>query len=187
MTDETPRDQITRMLSDAVTGEERTADLLPILYSELRAMAGQFMRFERGHHTLQATALVHEAFLRLVDNGCAPDAARGEFLAAAANTMRRILIDHARKIGAEKRGGGWERVTFAELVEGQDDDIDVLALNTALEKLDALDPRQGRIVEMRFFSGMTGQEIADQLQISRNTVVRELKMARAWLHRELER
>lgn len=180
------RDQITRILSDAATREKRTADLLPILYGELRAMAGQFMRFERGHHTLQATALVHEAFLRLVDNGCAPDAARGEFLAAAASAMRRILIDHARRVGAEKRGGGWERVTLAELF-GQDyDDIDVLALNAALEKLGVLDPRQARIVEMRFFSGMTGQEIADHLGISRNTVVRELKMARAWLHRELE-
>jgi len=180
-----PRDQITRILREGATSEKRTADLLPILYSELRAMAGQFMRFERGHHTLQATALVHEAFLRLVDNGCAPDAARGEFLAAAASTMRRILIDHARKVGAEKRGGGWERVTFAELF-GQEDDIDVLALNTALEKLGILDQRQASIVEMRFFSGMTGQEIADHLEISRNTVVRELKMARAWLHRELE-
>ena len=180
---ELPRDQITRILSSRAEG--RTAELLPVLYGELRAMAGQFMRTERGNHTLQATALVHEAFLRLVDNDCAPDAARAEFLAAAANTMRRILIDHARKVGADKRGGGCERVTLSGLAGEEDVDVDVLGLHGALEQLEAIDARQARIVEMRFFSGMTGQEIAHHLRISRNTVVRELRLARAWLHREL--
>lgn len=172
-----------------------TEELLEHTYGELRRIADRLMGGERAHHTLQPTALVHEAFLRLVDSSALGSIAGGpqgrlDYLGVAAVAMRRILIDHARGRTSEKRGGNWKRVTLMGL-DGDPagasagEDVDLLKLDAALEKLAKLDPRQAKIVELRFFSGMTGQEIAEHLGISRNTVVRELTTSRAWLMREV--
>jgi RNA polymerase sigma factor (TIGR02999 family) len=181
-----PSEDVTRLLAQIGAGEQPTAELMSALYTELRSIADGLMRGERGNHTLQPTALVNEAFLRLVDSEKIGTQGRLRFLDAAAVTMRRVLVDHARRVGAQKRGGGAERVSLEGLqTEERADDIDLIALETALEKLGALDPRQAKIVELRFFSGMSGQEIAEHTGVSRNTVVRELTMARAWLRGEL--
>lgn len=157
------------------------------LLIELRQLAGGFMGRERADHTLQPTALVNEAFLRLSKSRNLEGADRLGLLEAAAVAMRRILVEHARRKKAEKRGGAWERVTLMGIVEeaGSVDGVDLLALQEALSEFEALDPRAARIVELRFFGGMTGDEIAEHLSVSRNTVVRELTMARAWLKRAL--
>jgi len=167
-------------------GAEPQAELLARLYGELRSIADRLMSDERMHHTLQPTALVHEAFLR-IGEGERMD--RLTYLATAAQVMRRVLIDHARGRDARKRGGAWQRVTLQGLSEGSvpGEEVDVIRLDEALAELATLDARQARIVELRFFSGMTGQEIADHLDLSRNTVVRELTLSRAWLQRALSR
>jgi RNA polymerase sigma factor (TIGR02999 family) len=169
-------------------GEAGSAAVMERLYAELRRMAERLMRGERAHHTLQPTALVHEAFLRLADAQQAGQAGRLEFLQAAAVSMRRVLVDHARARNASKRGGGWERITLqgVALDDEGGGDVDLQRLDELLVELESLDPRQARIVELRFFGDMTGQEIADVLGVSRPTVVRELAMARAWLRRQLE-
>lgn len=166
-----------------VTGSE-DGDQMARLYTDLRTVANRLMSQERANHTLQPTALVHEAFLRI---GEGERLERLEYLAMAARVMRRVLIDHARSKNAEKRGGDWKRITLQGVGEdGQpEEELDVLLLDDSLARLAELDERQARIVELRFFSGMTGQEIADHMGISRNTVVRELTMARAWLHRAI--
>ena len=166
---------------DDVSGE-----LLQRVYSELHAVADRLMNGERVHHTLQPTALVHEAFLRI---GAGQEMDRLSYLAMAAQVMRRVLIDHARGRNAQKRGGAWSRVTLQGLREESPDseEVDVLRLDQALAELAELDPRQARIVELRFFSGMSGSEIAEHLGVSRNTVVRELTVSRAWLQRALSR
>ena len=163
---------------------ETSSELLSRIYGELRLVADRLMNNERDNHTLQPTALVHEAFLRL---GGGEQLDRLTYLATAAQVMRRVLIDHARGRNAEKRGGAWKRITLQGLPEEAPDggEIDVLQLDAALADLTELDPRQARIVELRFFSGMTGHEIAEHLGVSRNTVVRELAHSRAWLQRAL--
>lgn len=183
-----PQD-VDRILERVGAGELGTAALMASVYAELRAMADRMMGSERGQHTLQPTALVHEAFLRLADGAEVGEKSRLQYLGAAALAMRHILVDHARKRGAQKRGGTWKRITLQGLTEANTptDEIDLLQLNEALETLESLDPRQAKIVELRFFSGMTGQEIADHLGVSRDTVVRELTLSRAWLQRELSR
>ena len=160
---------------------------MDMLYAELRAMADRLMRRERGDHTLQPTALVHEAFLRLVDAEQVGERGQLHFLDAAAVTMRRVLVDHARRVGAAKRGGDRrDRVTLSA-VEGGDPDVDLLALHVALEEFAELDERQAKIVELRFFGGMSGEQIAEHLGTSRSTVVRELTLARAWLRRRISK
>jgi RNA polymerase sigma factor (TIGR02999 family) len=182
-----PRGPATELLSFIRDGSESLEALLPIVYSELRALAARHMAAERGNHTLQPTALVHEAFMRLV--GCDADVgdSRGHFLAIAGRAMRNLLVDHARSRGREKRGGRQPHVTLAGIVEDGGGDLEILDLHAALDKLAGLDERQAKIVEMSYFAGMTGDEIAAQLDIHRNTVVRELRMARAWLRNELTR
>ena len=182
-------DDMSWILERVDAGDASTEELLSRVYAELRSTAGRLMQRERMHHTLQPTALVHEAFVRLAESPSASSQDRLEFLAAAACAMRRVLVDHARGRGAEKRGGAWKRVTLQGIAEGDtaEDELDLVALHDALETLAELDPRQARIVELRFFSGMSGQEIADHLEVSRNTVVRELALARAWLQRERSR
>jgi RNA polymerase sigma factor (TIGR02999 family) len=155
------------------------------LYQELRSIAHRHMSSERGSHTLQTTALVHEAYLRLSPKFSWPS--RTEFLAGASHIMRQILIDHARARSQLKRGGNDLRITLDEMqiaVEWNDE-VDVIAIDGALSKLEQLDPRQGRIVEMRFFSGMSVEEVADVLDVAPKTVQRDWAMARAWLRREL--
>jgi RNA polymerase sigma-70 factor, ECF subfamily len=166
--------------------EQRT--IAPSLYRELRRLAARKMRFERGNHTLQPTALVNEAWLRLAD---APDSVwrdRSHFLALAAREMRHILVDHARAHCADKRGAGAIQVTLDDgLVATSRSPADVLAVDEALSNLSHLDPRQAEILELHFFAGMTYEEIAAALGISTRTVKRDSQMARAWIKSELSK
>ena len=184
---EASEDEIERLVGRLAEPQGSTAELGD-LYDELRALAAKLMRSERAAHTLQATALVHEAYVRLAGSRNLVGADRLRFLDAAAVAMRRVLVDHARKSKAAKRGGAWERVTLQGVVadEGEEEGIDLLALQESLAELEELDPRAAKIVELRFFAGLTGQEIATHLDVSRNTVVRELTHARAWLARRIE-
>ena len=160
--------------------------LLPIVYDELRRLAAAYLRRERPGQTLQPTALVHEAYLRLAKDRPERWQNRAHFCAIAAHSMRQILIEKARARGAIKRGGAQPRVTLDEgLVAGAERSIDLVALDEALDRLAALDPEQARLVELRFFGGLTIEETADAMQISPATVKRHWTVARAWLAREL--
>lgn len=182
----------TRLLNRASGGEVvAAADLLPLVYNELRALAEQFFRNEHADHTLQPTALVHEAYLRLVDSDAVEWRSRAQFFAIAAKAMRNILVDHARARGRRKRGGDWRQITL-DAVErdlgGAGDAsgaLDMLALNEAMYRLAALDDRKARLVELRFFAGLSSEDAASLLGVSRTTASEEWRMARAWLHKEL--
>ena len=161
--------------------------LLPLVYKELRRLAAGYLRREKPGQTLQPTALVHEAYLRLMKDRPDRWQNRAHFCAIAAHSMRQILIERARARGAVKRGGGGPRVTLDEaLLAGEDRSIDLLALDEALERLAALDPEQARLVELRFFGGLTVEETAEAMSISPATVKRHWTIAKAWLARELE-
>jgi RNA polymerase sigma-70 factor (ECF subfamily) len=164
-------------------------DLMPIVYADLRRVAAGYMRRESAGHGLQPTALVHEAYVRLVDQKQVKWRNRAHFFGVAAGLMRRILVDHARRRRAEKRGGDWERVTLAgdEAAANSRKEIDVLALHEALERLAGFDPQQERIVELRYFGGLTIDETAEVVGISAATVVREWTIAKAWLRADLSR
>lgn len=161
-------------------------ELLPLVYGELRRLAERFLEGERSDHTLQATALVHEAYLKLVDQQAARFEDRAHFFAIAAQAMRRILVDHARSQGRLKRGEGRRNLsldTQAEIAHGPG--VDMVALDDALQRLAELRPNSTRIVELRYFGGMTTDEIAAALGISARTVEREWRYARAWLYKDL--
>jgi RNA polymerase sigma-70 factor (ECF subfamily) len=180
---------VTRLLAGASSGDARArAALFEVLYRELRRLAEAAMRAERANHTLQPTALVHEAFLRLAgDHGHFES--RAHFLGVAASAMRRVLVDHARGRNAQKRGSGATRVTvddFDDLPQPHEE-VDLVALDDALTRLTTLDARQGRIVELRFFGGLSVEETAVVVGISERTVKREWQMSRAWLRREISR
>jgi RNA polymerase sigma-70 factor (ECF subfamily) len=161
--------------------------LLPLVYQELRRLAASYLRRERPGQTLQPTALVHEAYLRLMKDKPNRWQNRAHFCAIAAHSMRQILIERARARGALKRGGARPRVTLDEaLIAGGERSIDLVALDEALERLAALDPEQARLVELRFFGGLTVEETAEAMDISPATVKRHWTVARAWLSRELE-
>lgn len=166
-------------------------ELLPLVYDDLRRRARVYMRRERHEHTLQPTALVHEAYLKLVDQSRVSWRGRSHFFAVGARIMRRLLIDHARGRQRGKRGGGSKRVTLAEelapAVAGELSWEDLWGLNAALEKLAHLDERQARIVELRFFGGLKTAEVAQVLGVSRRTVAGDWAHAKAWLRRELTR
>ena len=180
---------VTRILRQMESGDPSAADqLLPLVYEELRKLAAARLSRESPGQTLQATALVHEAYLRLVAGGDARGwDSRGHFFAAAAEAMRRILVNRARDKRRLKRGGGQRRVDF-ELAEVplEAPDEDLVALDEALTSLAALDPRKGQVVELRFFGGLSNEEVAEALGISRATVQRDLRLAKAWLNRELK-
>ncbi|HSK63447.1 MAG TPA: sigma-70 family RNA polymerase sigma factor, partial [Pyrinomonadaceae bacterium] len=162
--------------------------LMPLVYSELRRLAGNYLRRERAEHTLQPTALVNEAYLKLVHQKNAKWQNRAHFFGISAQLMRRILVDHARQHQAVKRGGSAQQRISITSVEkfAQQPKVDLLALNEALDELSKMDPQQSRIVEMKFFGGLSIQEIAEVLSIGHATVERDWKMARAWLRRQLE-
>ena len=174
----------------AWSGGDREAlgRVLPQIYDELRALAAQHLRKERPGHTLQATALVNEAFLRLSGRERVHVEARVQFFAVAAQAMRRVLVDHARRRQADKRGGSETPVPLTEVAEAAltaSPLVDVLDVDEALTRLAALDERQARVVELKFFAGMEVEEIAAALDVSASTVQREWRMARAWLRHQL--
>lgn len=182
-----PREQVTRILIDW-SGGDRDAPLrlMPLVYEELRRIARSYLEQERSDHTLQATALVHEAYLRLVDQKTATWQNRAHFLGVAAHSMRRILVDYARSRRAEKRGGHLEKISFDGTVDFSDErTVDLVALDDALNDLANFDQRQSDIVEMTFFGGLTNEEIGEVLGISPSTIKREWRLARAWLRREI--
>jgi RNA polymerase sigma factor (TIGR02999 family) len=176
---------VTKLLIQAEQGDHAALDeILPLVYGELRRLANFHLSKERPDHTLQPTALVHEVYLRLVDQQHVNWKNRAQFFGLAAEMMRRILTNHARDRAAGKRGGKSERVSLSK-VPGSTEmkDIELIALDDALKQLSAMDPRKSRIVELKFFSGLTTEEIAEILQISIATVRREWAIARAWLYR----
>ena len=179
---------VTQLLIDHQAGDRNAADrLLSLLYHELRQIAGGCMRRERPGHTLQPTALVHEAYMRLLSDPDIEWESRGHFLGIAARAMRQILVNHAEKRNAQKRGGDWQRVHLDDLVdEYEQRAIDLVALNDALDHLAGIDDTQSRIVELRFFGGLSIEETAEALSLSPRTISREWQMARAWLRRRLD-
>jgi RNA polymerase sigma-70 factor (ECF subfamily) len=162
-------------------------NLLPLVYLELRRCAASYLRRERQDHTLQPTALVHETYLRLARQDRIAWQNRAQFFGVAAQMMRRILVDHARERHAAKRPGAALRVTLSDRIAAREPDCEILLLDEALQELTLLDPRQGQIVEMRYFAGMSEREVAEVLSISRSTVTREWQTARAWLYRRMTR
>jgi RNA polymerase sigma factor (TIGR02999 family) len=189
-----PRTEATAIVASlgGLTRRRVTAeDLMPLVYEELRRLARSYMARERREHTLQPTALVHEAYLQLVDQSRVNWQGRSHFRAVGARVMRRILIDHARRRGGLKRGGDRQRVTLGEaILRPPDSDVDLpelLAVNEALDKLAGLDERQARVVELRFFGGLTTAEIAEALGVSERTVQGDWAHGQAWLKRELSR
>ena len=181
--------RVTELLQAWGGGDQAAFDeLLPIVYDELRRLAGHYLRRERPNHTLQPTALVHEAYLRLVDQRQMQWQNRTHFFGAAAQVMRRILVDHARQHGAAKRGGAEQRVTLDEGVAfARERDVNLLALDDALNRLAEVDPQMSRLVELRFFGGLSIDDTAQVLGVSEATVTRQWRAAKAWLHRELSK
>jgi RNA polymerase sigma factor (TIGR02999 family) len=178
----------TQLLLAWGAGDRQALDLmLPLVYEELHRLAAHYLSRERPDHTLQPTALVHEAYLRLVNQHDVDWRNRAQFLGLAAGMMRRILVNHARDRAADKRGGGREQVSLS-LVDAPSGgpDVELIALEEALERLAALDQRKARVVELRFFGGLTMEEVAEVLEISRATVEREWSFARAWLYDAIE-
>ncbi len=162
-------------------------DLLPLVYDELRDLAEKYLRTERKNHTLQPTALVHEAFMRLVDQSRVNWQGRTHFFAVGAQAMRRILIDHARARGRGKRGGNWQRVALSDLQsEKKLEEVDAVTLHETLETLASLDKQQARIVELRFFGGLTVEEVANVLGVSKRKIEGDWTHAKAWLRNELD-
>ena len=186
MTDPSPG-QATQLLIDLSSGDTAALEkLTPLIYDELHRLAHRFLRRERGGHTLQTTALVNEAYLRLVDQRNLRWQNRAHFFAIAAQLMRRILIDYARRRQYAKRGGGAPHVSLDEAaVLSEERATDLIALDEALEGLASIDPQQSRVVELRFFGGLTIEETAEVLKLSHDMVKREWSTAKAWLYREM--
>ncbi len=176
-------EHITQTLIELTRGDEGAAErLMPLVYDKLRALAARYMRHERPDHTLQATALINEAYLRLFDQSLVNWQNKAHFVAVAAQMMRRILVDHARQRAAAKRGGNRQRVELDEPnLAGPTADVDLIALDDALEELKSLNPRQARVVELRFFGGLTVKDAAYALDIAERTANNDWEFARAWL------
>lgn len=180
--------ETTEILLRAARGSAADADqLFPLAYDELRAIAGRHLSRERADHTLQPTELVHEVYGRLVDATRLDWNDRAHFLALASRAMRHVLVDHARRRAADKRGGGWHKLTLDSVVDlaAEGGDEMILALGAALERLEAAQPEKARVVEMMFFAGLTQDECAAALGVSRRTIARYWEYGRAWLYREL--
>ena len=179
--------EVTQLLMDWSNGNQSALDkLMPLVDRELHRLAHHYMRRENAGHTLQTTALVNEAYLKLIDQKHVHWKNRAHFFALSAQLMRRILVDHARRRQYAKRGGGAQRISFDEaLVVSPQRGADLVALDEALSKLTSIDPRKGEVVELRFFGGLSVDETAEALQISPVTVMREWCMAKAWLYNSL--
>lgn len=178
---------VTQLLQNWSSGNRGAAEkVLPLVYQELRRIAARQLRRERDDHTLEATALVHEAYMRLQGQEGFQWPSRAHFFAFAAHLIRRVLVDHARNRNRSKRGGGWERVTLAEASDlSLSRSPDLLALDEALTSLESVDPRKAAVVELRFFAGLNLEETAAQLGVSPETVGREWRRAKAWLYSQL--
>lgn len=183
-----PPKDVTRLLVDWGNGDQAALDeLIPLVYDELRRMAGRYMRRESKGHTLQTSALVNEAYLRLVDQKSVQWQNRAHFFGVAAHLMRRILVDHARSRSRAKRGGGAQMVSLADQAVISKEVADVIALDDALKNLAEMDPRKSQIVEMKFFGGLTTEEVAEVLKVTSRTVEREWRKAKAWLNRAISK
>lgn len=182
--------ELTALLQQAGSGDPQAVDrFMQLVYGELRRLAGHYMRHERGDHTLQPTALVHEAYVRLFGRGSIDWQNHSHFVCTAARAMRQLLVDHARKRARVKRGGEFNQVTLNEsaiLISDEQPEV-LLALDESIARLAALDPRQAQIVEMLYFTGMTQAEAAKSLGLSEITVRREWRLARAWLQKEIRK
>jgi len=185
---DSPKD-VTQILLRWQQGDpEALNSLMPLVYDELRRLASGYLKREYGERTLQTTGLVHEAYLRLVDQADVDWKNRAHFFGVAAHLMRQILVDHARRRQAGKRGGGGLKISLNDRIGKRDArDLDLLALDEALDRLSAMDAQQARIVELRYFSGLNVEETAEALQVSPATVKREWHSARIWLYNELTR
>jgi RNA polymerase sigma factor (TIGR02999 family) len=180
--------EVTQLLVDWGNGDQSALEeLIPLVYDELRRLAGRYMGRESQGHTLQASALVNEAYLRLIDQKNVQWQNRAHFFGVAAQLMRRILVDHARSRLRAKRGGGAQMVSLAEQAAISNEVAEVIALDAALDKLADMDPRKSQIVEMKFFGGLTTEEAAEVLKVTSRTVEREWRKAKAWLNREITR
>lgn len=184
---ETSPSQVTQLLVSWGNGNQQSLEaLIPLVYDELRRQARRYLRRERPDHTLQSTALVHEAYVKLIDQRQATWHNRSQFFGVAAQLMRRILVDHARSRGAIKRGAGVTKLAIAEEVAALEmRNVDLISLDASLKQLEQMDPQQARIVELRFFSGLSIEDTADALGISTATVKRDWALAKAWLYREI--
>ena len=182
-----PQQVVTNLLVEWKQGNKAAMDLLtPLVYNELRRLAERYLRNERSAATLQPTALVHEAYLRLVAQSMPDWESRAHFFGVAAHLMRQILVDHARKYRSAKRGGGIEKMSIDEIVGlGADKPGDIIALDDALKALAEIDERKSKVIELRFFGGLSVEETAVALGLSAATIGREQRLAEAWLHREL--
>ena len=181
---------LTQMLKQWSDGNQSVLnELMPLVYDELRRQASRYLRRERAGHTLQTTALIHEAYLKLIDQKTVAWQNRSHFFAIAAQAMRRILVDYARERKREKRGGAAENLPIDEAfqIAAKEKGVDLIALDEALTRLAEFDERQARIVELRFFSGLDNDETAQVLGVSNATVRRDWNMAKAWLHRQLSK
>ena len=187
-TDDTASHRVTELLLSWRAGDEAAfAQLVPLVFDELRRLARRHMRTERSGHVLQTTALVNEAYVRLIDLSRVRWQDRAHFFAMSARLMRRVLFDHARSRQFVKRGGGARTIPFDEALVSVERNVDLVELDDALHRLADLDPRKGQVVEMRFFAGLSVEETAAALGVSQVTVMRDWRVARAWLFKELRR
>jgi RNA polymerase sigma factor (TIGR02999 family) len=183
-----PSQTLHKLLANWQAGDQKALEaLVPLVYNELHSLAHHYLRGERPDHTLQTTALINEAYVRLVEQGPFQTQSRAHFVALAATLMRQILVDYARSHRSAKRGNDCKVTFHDELAAVKNEDMDVLALDDALKQLAERDPQQSRIVELRFFAGLTVEETAAVLEVSPATVKRDWSMARAWLSREIKR
>ena len=182
--------QITQMLIELTDGNTEVVDrIYPFIYDELRRLAGSYLRRERSDHTLQPTALVHEAYIKLIDQRSVKWQNRAHFFGIAAQVMRRILMDHARKHNADKRGGDIEKLPIEEeiLVVSHERSAELIALDDALQSLAEIDPQKAKIVELRYFGGLSIEETAEVMGVSVPTINRQWRMAKAWLYGQVSR
>lgn len=187
MTHKPQQHEITQLLAEWSDGNQSALDeLYPLVYEELHRLARRYMSRERKGHTLQTTALINEAYVRLVDQRNVHWANRSHFFAISAQIMRRILIDHARRHAYAKRGGGAQQVSLEEVaIVANEKSAEIIRLDEALTTLAKMDPRRCHVVELRYFGGLSNEEIAGVLKVSENTVTRDWNLARAWLHQQL--
>ena len=182
-------ENVTQLLIEISNGDREAVDLLlPVIYDELRKLAANYLRRERPDHTLQPTALVHEAYLRLVDQTRVNWQNRAHFFGIAAQIMRRLLVDHARRHNAEKRGQDFQKISLDENIDrAVDRSAELIALDDALKALAVFDPQKARIVELRYFGGLSIEETAELLGLTGTTIKRHWRFAKAWLHGEMQR